>query len=99
MQAPGPVRQSEASMIRSRAVSAPEPGQDREVAALRDTACAPRGSRIGAQDWRARPEPTLEGGCPVRFPSSFVRLEDRAGADQVAHARRLALREIAPRFG
>jgi hypothetical protein len=54
-------------MIRSRAVDAPEPGQDREVAALRDTAHAPRGSRIGVEDWRARPEPTFEDGCTVRF--------------------------------
>src|SRR3954447_7781972 len=54
-------------MVRSRAVSAPEPGQDREVAALRDTACAPRGSRIGVQDWRARPGLLHDNGCTVRF--------------------------------
>jgi SAM-dependent methyltransferase len=58
-------------MVRSRAVSAPEPGQDREVAALRDTACAPRGSRIGVQDWRARPGLLHDNGCTVRFRFSL----------------------------
>src|SRR4051812_32668289 len=57
-------------MVRSRAVSAPEPGQDREVAALRDTACAPRGSRIGVQDWRARPGLLLDDGGTVRLSGS-----------------------------
>jgi hypothetical protein len=77
MQAPGPVRQSEASMVRSRAVSAPEPGQDREVAALRDTAYAPRGSRIGVQDWRARPGLLLDGGCTVHLFDSGPARSDR----------------------
>src|SRR5215211_8501783 len=54
-------------MVRSRAVSAPEPGQDREVAALRDTAHAPRGSRTGVEDRRERPGPLLDGGCTVRL--------------------------------
>lgn len=78
-------------MVRSRAVSAPEPGQDREVAALRDTACAPRGSRIGVAGRRARPGPTLEDGCTVRFlfrpaaagdtASVLPRIDDRLPPD------------------
>ena len=65
--APGSVRRPEVLMVRSHAMSACEPGQDREVAALSDTAHAPWGSRIGAKDRRARPEPSFKDGCTVRF--------------------------------
>jgi hypothetical protein len=54
-------------MAGSRAVSAREPGQIREEAALSDTAHAPRISLAGAEDRRARPEADLEDGCTVRF--------------------------------
>jgi len=64
-------------MVRSRAVSAPEPGQDREVAALRDTACAPRGSRIGVQDLRARPGLLFDNGCTVHYFFASPRGSDR----------------------
>ncbi len=45
----GPVRRTEASMAGSRAVSAREPGQIREEAALSDTAHAPWASLAGAK--------------------------------------------------
>jgi ketosteroid isomerase-like protein len=54
-------------MAGSRAASAREPGQIREEAALSDTARAPRISLAGADDRRARPGTSFEGGCTVRF--------------------------------
>jgi ketosteroid isomerase-like protein len=54
-------------MAGSRAASAREPGQIREEAALSDTARAPRRSLAGADDRRARPGTSFEGGCTVRF--------------------------------
>src|SRR5947199_1197316 len=65
--APGSVRRPKASISRSRAVDAREPGQVREEAALSDTVHAPRGSREGADGRRARPEPFFNGGCTVHF--------------------------------
>jgi ketosteroid isomerase-like protein len=55
-------------MAGSRAASAREPGQIREEAALSDTARAPRTSLAGAEDRRARPGTSFDGGCTVRFP-------------------------------
>ncbi len=52
-------------MAGSRAASAREPGQIREEAALSDTARAPRTSLAGADDRRARPGTSFEGGCTV----------------------------------
>jgi uncharacterized protein (TIGR02246 family) len=52
-------------MAGSRAASAREPGQIREEAALSDTARAPRTSLAGAEDRRARPGTSFEGGCTV----------------------------------
>src|SRR3954451_18818875 len=54
-------------MAGSRAVSAREPGQIREEAALSDTAHAPRTSLAGAEDRRARPKARFDDGCTVRF--------------------------------
>ena len=54
-------------MAGSRAVSAREPGQIREEAALSDTARAPWASLAGAEDRRARPRPSSGDGCTVRF--------------------------------
>jgi ketosteroid isomerase-like protein len=54
-------------MAGSRAVSAREPGQIREEAALSDTAHAPRASLAGAEDRRARPGPGSRDGCTVHF--------------------------------
>jgi uncharacterized protein len=56
-------------MAGSRAASAREPGQIREEAALSDTARAPRTSLAGAEDRRARPGTSFEGGCTVRSAS------------------------------
>jgi pyruvate dehydrogenase E1 component len=55
-------------MAGSRAASAREPGQIREEAALSDTARAPRRSLAGADDRRARPGTSFEGGCTVHTP-------------------------------
>jgi ketosteroid isomerase-like protein len=56
-------------MAGSRAASAREPGQIREEAALSDTARAPRTSLAGADDRRARPGTSFEGGCTVHSSS------------------------------
>ena len=61
----GPVRRTEASMAGSHAVSAREPGQIREEAALSDTARAPWASLAGAEDRRARPRSSSRDGCTV----------------------------------
>ena len=61
-------------MAGSRAASAREPGQIREEAALSDTARAPRTSLAGADDRRARPGTSFEGGCTVRLPGRSTRL-------------------------
>ena len=55
-------------MAGSRAVSAREPGQIREEAALSESAHAPRISLAGAEKRRARPKADLDDGCTVRFP-------------------------------
>jgi len=55
-------------MAGSRAASACESGQIREEAALSDTARAPRISLAGAEDQRARPRTSFEGGCTVLSP-------------------------------
>jgi ketosteroid isomerase-like protein len=65
-------------MAGSHAVSAREPGQIREEAALSDTAHAPWASLAGAEDRRARPRPSNRDGCTVRFldmtePQDIVR--------------------------
>ena len=52
-------------MAGSHAVSAREPGQIREEAALSDTAHAPWASLAGAEDRRARPRPSSRDGCTV----------------------------------
>src|SRR4051794_41966710 len=44
-----------------------EPGQVREEAALSVTVHAPRGSRRGVKERRARPKPDHNGGGTVRF--------------------------------
>src|SRR5207244_13557826 len=67
--ASGPVRRWKASMARSRAVSAREPGQIREEAALSDTAHAPRVSLTGANRRRERPGTFFDGGCTVHYAS------------------------------
>ena len=54
-------------MAGSRAASAREPGQIREEAALSDTARAPRASLAGAEDRRARPGTSFDGGCTVHL--------------------------------
>jgi ketosteroid isomerase-like protein len=54
-------------MAGSRAVSAREPGQIREEAALSGSAHAPRTSLAGADDRRARPKPGFDGGCTVHL--------------------------------
>jgi hypothetical protein len=54
-------------MAGSRAASAREPGQIREEAALSDTARAPRTNLAGADDRRARPGTSFDGGCTVRL--------------------------------
>jgi hypothetical protein len=54
-------------MAGSRAVSAREPGQIREEAALSGSAHAPRTSLAGVEDRRARPKARFEDGCTVRF--------------------------------
>jgi hypothetical protein len=73
----GPVRRTEASMAGSHAVSAREPGQIREEAALSDTAHAPWASLAGAEDRRARPRSSVndqqtpnqhKGTCRMRPP-------------------------------
>ncbi len=57
-------------MARSHAVSAREPGQIREEAALSGTAHAPWGSLTGADDRRERPGPFFDGGCTVHMTAS-----------------------------
>ncbi len=54
-------------MAGSRAVSAREPGQIREEAALSGSAHAPRTSLAGAKSWRARPRARFDDGCTVHF--------------------------------
>jgi hypothetical protein len=54
-------------MVRSRAVSAREPGQIREEAALSDIAHAPRGSLIGAGSRRNCFETFFDDGCTVHY--------------------------------
>jgi ketosteroid isomerase-like protein len=58
-------------MAGSRAASAREPGQIREEAALSDTARAPRSSLAGADDRRARPGTSFDGGCTVRLAEAL----------------------------
>ena len=55
-------------MAGSHAVSAREPGQIREEAALSDTAHAPWASLAGAEDRRARSRSSSRDGCTVHFP-------------------------------
>jgi hypothetical protein len=57
-------------MAGSRAVSAREPGQIREEAALSDTAHAPRTNLAGAEDRRERPETGFGDGCTVQYAGS-----------------------------
>ncbi len=59
-------------MAGSRAVSAREPGQVREEAALSDTAHAPRISLAGAEDRRTRPRARLDGGCTVHTLAVWI---------------------------
>jgi ketosteroid isomerase-like protein len=59
-------------MAGSRAVSAREPGQIREEAALSGSAHAPRIGLAGAEDRRARPKPGFDGGCTVHLPTMGV---------------------------
>jgi hypothetical protein len=54
-------------MAGSRAVSAREPGQIREEAALSESAHAPRIGLVGADVRRARSEAHFDDGCTVRF--------------------------------
>jgi ketosteroid isomerase-like protein len=54
-------------MAGSHAVSAREPGQIREEAALSDTGHAPWASLAGAEDRRARPRSSNGDGCTVQF--------------------------------
>ena len=52
-------------MAGSRAAGAREPGQIREEAALSEYVRASRISLAGANDRRARPGASFEGGCTV----------------------------------
>ncbi len=54
-------------MAGSRAVSARESGQIREEAALSEVGHAPRTNLAGAEDRRARPKASFDGGCTVHF--------------------------------
>jgi ketosteroid isomerase-like protein len=68
-------------MAGSRAVSAREPGQIREEAALSGSAHAPRIGLAGADDRRARPKPDFDGGCTVHF---FTMSEEQRNLEVVA---------------
>jgi hypothetical protein len=67
-------------MAGSRAVSAREPGQIREEAALSESAHAPRISLAGADDRRARPKTGFDGGCTVHL---FLMADEQRNADVI----------------